>query len=212
MDTDVSEDYKKHLDLCSRFDTWRLKTACSLITGGLPEYAGGVHPREQTFAEIYEAAVSCANFSLALVDANARVEDYRVFPAAFTHWAAMIGFNPDPAYTPKMDASIIESKWTKADDLEEIQKLFKEATGQRLPSKIAARLRAFSDKSKSKWRCRGLAAYFWSIDSSMSAAEVARKPEILQFGCDGKFPGDRQMREWIADLNPSPKAGRPRGK
>jgi hypothetical protein len=183
-----------------------------LFTGGLPEYAGGVHPQEQAFAAIYEAAVSCANYSLALVDASARVEEYRVYPAAFTHWAAMLDFEPDPAYTPKMDAAIIEDGWANANDLDEIKRLFKEATGEHLPPNIAAKLRAYSDKTKSKWRCRGLAAYFWSMDSTVSTAEIARKPELRTFGCDGKFPGDRRMRDWIADLNPSPKAGRPRQK
>jgi hypothetical protein len=161
MDDSSNADYDHHLDQCARFDTWRLKTACSLIAGGLPEYAGKPHPNEEAYAALYEAAVSCANQSLSLVDERSPVADYRVFPSVFAAWALEFGFKPYSRFKPKVDASINEDKWSKAADLEDIKVLFKEATGHRLPSNIAAKLRAFDERVKSKYRCRGLAEYFW---------------------------------------------------
>ena len=202
--------YADHFRFCARFDTWRLKTACRLYTGQLPEYADADGQMTVESAAIYEAALSCAGLSLPLVDVTASTENYRVRPTAFTNWAAKFGVRPCSAYAEAGLQPVSEDQWERAESPDELRRLFLDATGHHMPANVAAKLRAFNDNQRSRWRSRGLGAYLWSLQPEMSTAEMARSREIKQFGCEGGAYNERQVREWLADLNPSPKAGRPR--
>jgi len=207
-----AEDYQQHLAFCRRFDTWKLTTACSLITGGLPDYTGEAHPDPKAYHAVYEAAVSCAGESLPLVNDQVPVKEYRVKPDAFVHWAALFGIKGYPAFTDVMGHAVNDDKWAQASELKEFKRLFRAATGHNLPQNVAAKLREFDERRKSQWRCRGLAAYFWSLEPTLTTPEIINKPEVIQFGCDGRRLGERQVRDWIADLNPMPEPGRPKKK
>ena len=202
-------DYQAHLKLCLRFDSWLLKTACRLVTGGTPTYTGEEHPSAICEA-LYEAALSCAGGSLPVVDTQVPFEELRVVPSAFVHWAMQLGVPLDPAFRKSWGVSDKPGLWDTVEELNEFKKLFKDATGHQLPQNIAAKLRDFDVRRKSKLRCRALAAYFWSKEPSLTKAEIARKSDLRVIGCEGERFNERQVGEWIADLNPSPAPGRPK--
>jgi hypothetical protein len=205
-------DYQEHLKFCLRFDSWRLKTACSLVTGGLPEYTGESHPSPVIYEALYEASVSCAGESLLLLSSDVPIQEYRVKPSVFVHWMFQLEVARDPKFQEVWTESERKDQWDAVDDLKEFKKLFKSATGHQLPQNIVAKLRDFDEKRKSKWRCRALADYFWMLDPDLTKADIVRKGEIKIIGCKkGRFNA-RQVGEWIADLNPSPKPGRPKNK
>lgn len=213
MKNEVSEDdYRSHLNFCKRFDTWILKTACCLVTGGLPDYAKRDHPAPGAFHKIYEAAISCAGQSLPLIDDHVPVEEYRVSPSTFIHWVMSNEdeFEVYPLFREVTKDSSKNSKWEEVNDIMELNKLFEEETGRRLPVKISAKLRDYDERRKSQWRCRGLAAYFWSLDPSLSKVGMAKRPELTKFGCNNKRYNTRQMGDWIDDLNPNKRPAKPK--
>ena len=208
--SDENGSYEDQFKFCARFDTWRLRTACILITGGLPEYVGKDHPEPEFFKAIYEAALSCAGESLPLYKTDVPEGEYRVRPGAFIQWASGFGFALAPPSKEFWNEVEQSSKWESAEELKELKKLFLTATGHKLPQNIASKLRDYDEKCQSKWRCRALAEYFWSHKPELTKVDIAAMPEIIGIGCKGQRVKARQIGEWIADLNPRPDAGRPK--
>jgi len=59
-------------------------------------------------------------------------------------------------------------------------------------------------------RCRAVAELLWSIDPDIPIAEMARKAEIIQFGCEGREYDMRTISRWLASLKADRRPGNPR--
>lgn len=57
-------------------------------------------------------------------------------------------------------------------------------------------------------RCRAVAEMLWSVDPGMPIAEMARRPEIIQFGCEGQVYDMRTISRWLASLKADRRPGR----
>ncbi len=61
-----------------------------------------------------------------------------------------------------------------------------------------------------KERCRALAEYKWKKFPDTNIAEMMDDGDILEIGCERKVYKPETIREWIRDLCPNPKPGRPK--
>lgn len=61
-------------------------------------------------------------------------------------------------------------------------------------------------------RSRAVAELLWSIAPDLTIAEMARRSEIVKFGCEGQEYDVRTICRWLADLKFDRKPGRPRKK
>jgi hypothetical protein len=61
-------------------------------------------------------------------------------------------------------------------------------------------------------RSRAVAELLWSIEPDLTIVEMARRSEIVKFGCDGQEYDVRTICRWLADLKFDRKPGRPRKK
>lgn len=59
-------------------------------------------------------------------------------------------------------------------------------------------------------RCRALAEFFWGEDSKIKIAHMIKKKAIIKIGCEGAEYTPKKLRDWIKDLSPERKPGRPR--
>lgn len=59
-------------------------------------------------------------------------------------------------------------------------------------------------------RSRAVAELLWSIEPEMTIAEMARRTEIYQFGCEGHKYDTRTISRWLASLKADRRPGRPR--
>lgn len=59
-------------------------------------------------------------------------------------------------------------------------------------------------------RCRAVAGLLWSLEPELTIAEMARRPEMVQFGCEGKEYDMRTISRWLSSLKAERKLGRPR--
>jgi len=57
-------------------------------------------------------------------------------------------------------------------------------------------------------RSRAVAELLWSIDPEIPIAEMARRPEIIQFGCEGQAYDMRTISRWLASLKADRRPGR----
>jgi hypothetical protein len=59
-------------------------------------------------------------------------------------------------------------------------------------------------------KSRAIAELLWSIVPDLTIAEMARRSEIVKFGCEGEEYDVRTICRWLADLKIDRKPGRPR--
>lgn len=57
-------------------------------------------------------------------------------------------------------------------------------------------------------RSRAVAELLWSAEPGMPIAEMARRPEIIQFGCEGAIYEMRTICRWLASLKADRRPGR----
>lgn len=70
-------------------------------------------------------------------------------------------------------------------------------------------IKVFKNVQRRKERTRALAKLFWSLIPNIPIAKMADFAEIINIGCEGEIYGEKVMRQWIKDLCPDPKPGRP---
>jgi hypothetical protein len=59
-------------------------------------------------------------------------------------------------------------------------------------------------------RCRAIAALLWSIHPELTIAEMARRDEIIKFGCEGEEYNVRTIGRWLSSLKDYKRPGRPK--
>lgn len=59
-------------------------------------------------------------------------------------------------------------------------------------------------------KCRVAAQTLWHIYPNMTIREMEERKEILEFGGGAHFQGKNTIRDWIKDLQPNKKPGRPK--
>ena len=59
-------------------------------------------------------------------------------------------------------------------------------------------------------RCRAVAALLWRLEPDLTIADMARRSEITEFGCEGQNYDVRTICRWLASLRDVRKPGRPR--
>jgi hypothetical protein len=59
-------------------------------------------------------------------------------------------------------------------------------------------------------RCRAVAELLWSMEPEMPIAEMARRNEIIQYGCEGHDYDMRTISRWLASLKADRRPGQPR--
>lgn len=59
-------------------------------------------------------------------------------------------------------------------------------------------------------RCRAVAGVIWSREPELTIADMARRAEIVQFGCEGQEYDTRTICRWLSSLKKERKLGRPR--
>jgi len=57
-------------------------------------------------------------------------------------------------------------------------------------------------------RCRAVAELLWSHEPELTIADMARRSEIIQFGCEGHKYNMRTISRWLASLKVDRKPGR----
>ncbi|WP_167631599.1 hypothetical protein [Mariprofundus ferrooxydans] len=65
------------------------------------------------------------------------------------------------------------------------------------------------NSQRHKERCRAIAALLWSTHSDITIADMAVSDAITMYGCEEKNYSERVIQNWIRDLHPDPKRGRP---
>jgi len=61
-------------------------------------------------------------------------------------------------------------------------------------------------------RCRAVAELLWSMEPEISIGDMARRREIIQFGCEGYEYDMRTISRWLASLKVDRRPGQPRKK
>jgi hypothetical protein len=59
-------------------------------------------------------------------------------------------------------------------------------------------------------RCRALAEWIWQSTPDMTISDMVRHDAINAIGCENRLYVDGTIRNWIKDLCPNPKPGRPK--
>jgi hypothetical protein len=59
-------------------------------------------------------------------------------------------------------------------------------------------------------RSRAVAELLWSMEPEMPIAEMARRAEIMQYGCEGQEYDMRTVSRWLASLKADRRPGQPR--
>jgi hypothetical protein len=59
-------------------------------------------------------------------------------------------------------------------------------------------------------RCRAVAELLWSLEPEITIAEMARRSEIIKFGCEGLKYDMRTICRWLSSLKTERKPGRPK--
>jgi hypothetical protein len=59
-------------------------------------------------------------------------------------------------------------------------------------------------------RSRAIAEFLWSIEPELTIVEMARRSEIIKFGCSGNEYDVRTICRWLANLKDNRMPGRPR--
>ena len=59
-------------------------------------------------------------------------------------------------------------------------------------------------------RSRAVAELLWSMEPGIPIAEMARRAEITQYGCEGHEYDMRTVSRWLASLKADRKPGQPR--
>lgn len=58
-------------------------------------------------------------------------------------------------------------------------------------------------------RCRAVAELIWSMEPDITTVEMARRSEIIKFGCEGHEYHVRTVCRWLASIKDYKKPGRP---
>lgn len=61
-------------------------------------------------------------------------------------------------------------------------------------------------------RCRAVAALLWCIEPEIPIAKMARRREIIEYGCEGHVYDVRTISRWLASLKADRRPGQPRKK
>ena len=61
-------------------------------------------------------------------------------------------------------------------------------------------------------RCRAVAELLWRLEPDIPIAEMARRSEIIEIGCEGHAYDTRTICRWLASLKTDRKPGQPRKK
>ena len=61
-------------------------------------------------------------------------------------------------------------------------------------------------------RCRAVAELLWRLEPDIPIAEMARRKEIIEIGCEGHIYDMRTISRWLANLKVDRKPGQPRKK
>ena len=61
-------------------------------------------------------------------------------------------------------------------------------------------------------RCRAIAELLWRLEPDIPIAEMARRKEIIEIGCEGQNYDMRTISRWLASLKPDRRPGQPRKK
>lgn len=61
-------------------------------------------------------------------------------------------------------------------------------------------------------RSRAIAEFLWSMEPELTIEEMARRTEIIKFGCEGQEYDVRTVCRWLANLKEYRRPGRPRKK
>lgn len=61
-------------------------------------------------------------------------------------------------------------------------------------------------------RSRAVAELLWRLEPDIPIAEMARRSEIIEIGCEGQAYDTRTISRWLASLKPDRKPGQPRKK
>lgn len=59
-------------------------------------------------------------------------------------------------------------------------------------------------------RCRAVAELLWNSEPEIPIAQMARRPEIIQIGCEGQEYDMRTVSRWLASLKSDRRPGQPR--
>jgi hypothetical protein len=133
-----------------------------------------------------DVAINCAGDSLAVKNPSAAPEQYRVRPAEFLRWLTFKGYGNDIP--------------------EELMKAVAEQPEQQQELTATGKLRT---TQRHRERCRAIAQWLWDKDPDHRIEPMAKRREILTYGCEGKRYDTKIIRDWIKDLCPNPKPGRP---
>jgi hypothetical protein len=157
--------------------------------GALPHtFEPGELPHaQQLFAlGLLELAINCAGDSLTIVNPMDAPDRYRVQPAEFLRWLNAKDYGP---HIPEVLTEAVA-----------------EESGQQTTPAATGKLRT---PQRHRERCRAIAQWLWDQEPLHRIDPMAKRSEILKYGCEGNRYGLKIVRDWIKDLCPNPTVGRP---
>ena len=109
------------------------------------------------------------------------------------------------------DAYLVEEAKQRAIDEAE-QRREQRRVDQRQPPTLTpvSEQATLRDSQRHRERCRAIAAMSWQRDSTTTIADMIRCDDMITHGCEGKIYGDQTLRDWVKDLAPAAKPGRPK--
>lgn len=180
-------DYGQACRTWSLSDHWPLPDAVNLVLGLLPrlvqsgELSANLTRRQKI---LYEIALNCVGESLPVINPKASEDQYRVRPREFVTWA--------------------QKFWEVPQELKDLL----DKAGTDLGKKDAPR--EWNPKQRHRERCRGVAAMIWAQNPELTKAQVAKRSDILEYGCEGRQYAQETIEEWIKVEKPNRQGGRPR--
>lgn len=99
--------------------------------------------------------------------------------------------------------------WAIASNVERFEPLCNRADTE-TPKERRSKREKFRTSTIHHERCRAVAEMLWSVEPGLTIYEMALRPEITQFGCEGHHYDARTICRWLATLKNERRPGRRR--
>ena len=177
-------------NIWAKADRWSIEDAAHLFNQEAPPCFHITEEIEQDkkckIRVFISFAKSCAGESLPLTVSSKNETELYVKPIDFLRWAQDKGLK--------------------------IKKELQEAVEYSQNKFVGKQVKKLRNNQRHRERCRAIAALIWSNTPDLSITEMINQPELFSFGCEEHGYTEKTLRDWVSDLCPSPKPGRPRKK
>jgi len=166
-------------------DYWPLEDAVNLLIGLKPSFLGEntLDPKKELQRDIvYQLALNSLGEHLPAIPSIGDTEMYRVRPHEFLAWAEL--------------------------RFSHIPRELREAVDEATKTYKRGLVKGLRPDQRYRERCRAIAILLWQQFPNETKADMAKRPEFLEIGCEGYNKSIDTIMDWIKDLNPDRRPGR----